>query len=226
MLIMWWIVGRITVGSFDNNKITFRNRYLQLGGDFFMPKIFNKEEKSLKRQKNMICQLKRTGGKVPKRSRLFMAQERSRRVGANMEVKINKEVRNYTESMFLGLSMRQFIFLSACSVAFEQTMLIPMAGNGLDKYRNYMGTLPTLQDFREKLLKQNEPEAQKIALVIELFTNGSLNTFAKDTNVDTKSRLICYDILDLGKQLQPIGMLVVLDSILNRITQNRAKGRT
>lgn len=143
-----------------------------------------------------------------------------------MEVKINKEIRNYTESIFLGLSMRQFIFLSACSVAFEQTMLIPMAGNGLDKYRNYMGTLPTLQDFREKLLKQNEPEAQKIALVIELFTDGSLNTFTKDTNVDTKSRLICYDILDLGKQLQPIGMLVVLDSILNRITQNRAKGRT
>lgn len=59
MLIMWWIVGRITVGSFDNNKITFRNRYLQLGGDFFMPKIFNKEEKSLKRQKNMTCQLKK-----------------------------------------------------------------------------------------------------------------------------------------------------------------------
>ena len=60
---------------------------------------------------------------------------------------------------------------------------------------------------------------------IELFTDGSLNTFAKHTNVDTHSRLICYDILDLGKQLQPIGMLVVLDSILNRITQNRAKGR-
>ena len=34
-----------------------------------------------------------------------------------------------------------------------------------------------------------------------------------------------YDILDLGKQLMPIGMLVVLDSILNRITQNRAKGK-
>ena len=32
--------------------------------------------------------------------------------------------------------------------------------------------------------------------------------------------LICYDILDLGKQLMPIGMLVVLDSILNRLTQN------
>ena len=83
-----------------------------------------------------------------------------------------------------------------------------------------MGTPPTLQDFREELLKQSEPEAQEIALAIELFTDGSLNTFAKHTNVDTHSRLICYDILDLGKQLQPIGMLVVLDSILNRITQN------
>lgn len=90
---------------------------------------------------------------------------------------------------------------------------------------NYQGAPPTLQDFREELLKQDEPEAKEIALAIELFTNGSLNTFAINTNVDTSNSLICYDILDLGKQLQPIGMLVVLDSILNRITSNRAKGR-
>lgn len=97
-------------------------------------------------------------------------------------------------------------------------------------YRNYQqndytGAVPTLQDFRAELIKQPEPEAQEIALSIELFTNGSLNTFAKRTNVDTDNRLICYDILDLGKQLMPIGMLVVLDSILNRITANRAKGK-
>lgn len=90
---------------------------------------------------------------------------------------------------------------------------------------NYQGTPPTLQDFREELLKQEEPEAKEIALAIELFTNGSLNTFAMQTNVDTSNSLICYDILDLGKQLQPIGMLVVLDSILNRITSNREKGK-
>lgn len=89
----------------------------------------------------------------------------------------------------------------------------------------YTGTVPTLRDFREELLRQDEPEAREIALAIELFTNGSLNTFAKPTNVDMDNRLICYDILDLGKQLMPIGMLVVLDSILNRITQNRAKGK-
>ena len=35
-----------------------------------------------------------------------------------MEVKINKEIRNYTESMFFGLSLRQFIFsVPACGVA-------------------------------------------------------------------------------------------------------------
>lgn len=90
---------------------------------------------------------------------------------------------------------------------------------------NYRDNPPTLQDFHAELLKQSEPEAQEIALAIELFTSGSLNTFAKPTNVDVNNRLICYDILDLGKQLLPIGMLVVLDSILNRITQNRAKGK-
>ena len=84
---------------------------------------------------------------------------------------------------------------------------------------------PTLQQFREVLLEQPEPEAKELALAIEMFTEGSLNTFAKPTNVDTNNRLICYDILDLGESLMPVGMLVVLDSILDRITTNRAKGR-
>ena len=35
-----------------------------------------------------------------------------------MEVRINREIRNYTESMFMGLSLRQFIFsVLACGVA-------------------------------------------------------------------------------------------------------------
>ena len=90
---------------------------------------------------------------------------------------------------------------------------------------NYQGVPPTLQDFREELLKQPEPEAHTLALELELFTKGSLNTFAQQTNVDTDKRLICYDIMELGEQLRPIGMLVILDSILNRITANRRKGR-
>ena len=38
--------------------------------------------------------------------------------GMKMEVKINREIRNYTESMFFGLSLRQFVFsLLAVGVA-------------------------------------------------------------------------------------------------------------
>jgi type IV secretory pathway VirB4 component len=90
---------------------------------------------------------------------------------------------------------------------------------------NFQGTPPTLNDFREVLLKQEEKEAKEIALGLELFTKGSLNTFAKQTNVETNNRIICYDIKDLGKQLLPIGMLVILDSFLNRITRNRKSGK-
>ena len=90
---------------------------------------------------------------------------------------------------------------------------------------DYKGVPPTLQDFRDELLKQPEPEAHSLALELELFTRGSLNTFAKQTNVNTNNRLICYDILELGEQLRAIGMLVILDNILNRITANRMKGK-
>ena len=90
---------------------------------------------------------------------------------------------------------------------------------------NYQGTPPTLQDFRDELLKQPEPEAHSLALELELFTRGSLNTFAQQTNVNTDNRLVCYDILELGEQLRAIGMLVILDSIINRITTNRMKGK-
>ena len=89
----------------------------------------------------------------------------------------------------------------------------------------YQGSVPTLQDFYAELLRQSEPEARDVALAIELFTEGSLNTFAKHTNVDTNSRIVCYDIRDLGKQLLPVGMLVVLDSVFNRVIRNRKLGR-
>ena len=91
--------------------------------------------------------------------------------------------------------------------------------------RNFVGEPPTLNDFREELLRQPEQEARDLALELEIFTRGSLNTFAQQTNVDTANRLICYDILELGEQMMTIGMLVILDSILNRVTQNREAGK-
>ena len=109
----------------------------------------------------------------------------------------------------------------------QQSIIDRCTENVYRKYKenNYQGTPPTLADFRDELLRQPEKEAHSLALELELFTRGSLNTFAKQTNVDTDNRLICYDILELGEQLRAIGMLVILDSIINRITANRIKGR-
>ena len=100
-----------------------------------------------------------------------------------------------------------------------------------DVYREYMannyeGAAPTLKDLYLSLLKQPEPEARGLALSSELFITGSLNTFAQHTNVDTKARIIAYDIRELGEQLMPIGMLVTLDAIFNRVIQNWKKGKT
>ena len=91
--------------------------------------------------------------------------------------------------------------------------------------RNYTGKVPTLVELCNELRKQTEPEATELATAMELFASGSHSTFAQKTNVNIENRLICYDILELGSQLMPIGMLVVLDSILNRITRNRAEGK-
>lgn len=136
--------------------------------------------------------------------------------GANPVILKSEFIMSLCEQLVGGeIGAKQKSIIDRCTASVYRTY----------QQNDYRGTPPTLQDFREELLGQEEPEAQDIALAIELFTDGSLNTFAKETNVDTNNRLICYDILDLGKQLMPIGMLVVLDSILNRITQNRAKGR-
>ncbi|MCM1059843.1 MAG: ATP-binding protein [Eubacterium sp.] len=85
--------------------------------------------------------------------------------------------------------------------------------------------IPTLIDFYEVLKSQPEKEANGLALSFELYIKGNLNVFAHKTNVNTTNRVVCYDIKDLGKQLKTLGMLIVLDYVWNRITENRAKGK-
>ena len=93
-------------------------------------------------------------------------------------------------------------------------------------YEEYQcgGKLPTLAVLREKLLEQKEKEAKTLALKLELFTDGSLNAFSHKTNVDMSNRMIVYDIMDLGKQLKTMGLLVITDAMLNRVTDNWRKG--
>ena len=63
-----------------------------------------------------------------------------------------------------------------------------------------------------ELRNQEEKEAQYIATALEIYVTGSLNVFNHRTNVDIHSRVVCYDIKELGKQLKKIGMLIVQDA--------------
>jgi hypothetical protein len=87
------------------------------------------------------------------------------------------------------------------------------------------GETPTLIHLRKKLLEQPEEEAKSLALSLELFTSGSLDAFAHPTNVDVQNRMVVYDIFDLGKQLKTMGLLVITDAMINRVTENWKKGK-
>jgi len=93
------------------------------------------------------------------------------------------------------------------------------------KFSGMSKKIPTLKDFYNTLKAQPEPEAQNVALALELYIKGSLSVFAQDTDIDLNNRLITFDIKDLGKELKTMGMLIVLDQIWNRVTQNRQKGK-
>lgn len=61
-----------------------------------------------------------------------------------MEVKINREIREYTESMFFGLSLRQFIFsVLACGVAVGLYFLLrPYVGTETVSWMCVLGAAP------------------------------------------------------------------------------------
>ena len=84
--------------------------------------------------------------------------------------------------------------------------------------------VPIMSDFYEILMNQPEDEARDIALSLELFVNGSLNIFNHQTNVDVDNRFTVYGIRDLGTELSPITMLVMMESIQNRIIANGKRG--
>jgi len=85
--------------------------------------------------------------------------------------------------------------------------------------------IPIMTDFYDILSLQSELEAKDIALSLELFVNGSLNIFNHQTNVDIENRFIVFGIRDLGAELSPITMLVMMENIQNRISENAKKGK-
>lgn len=82
---------------------------------------------------------------------------------------------------------------------------------------------PTLKDFYECLKNQDEPEAAEIALSLEIYITGSLNTFAGKTNVNTKNRFVVFDIKDIGTGMMELGLQICLNTIWGKMIQNKRR---
>ena len=135
------------------------------------------------------------------------------------------------------LSLKSDFILSLCElIVGGKDGLAPVEKTIIDRcvrivYRDYLNApkpenMPLLEDLYNALRAQDEKEAQYIATALEIYVTGSLNVFNHHTNVDVNSRIVCYDIKELGKQLKKIGMLVVQDQVWNRVTINRAAHKT
>ncbi|MBQ4188043.1 MAG: ATP-binding protein, partial [Firmicutes bacterium] len=130
------------------------------------------------------------------------------------------------------LSLKSDFILSLCElVVGGKDGLQPVEKTIIDRcvrlvYREYLNDprpekMPILEDLYNELRRQDEKEAQYIATALEIYVTGSLNVFNHRTNVDIRSRVVSYDIKELGKQLKKIGMLIVQDQVWNRVTVNR-----
>jgi len=138
---------------------------------------------------------------------------------------------NYSEDEN-PLSLKSDFILSLCElIVGGKEGLQPVEKTVIDRcvrlvYRDYLADpkpekMPILEDLYNELLKQEEKEAHYIATALEIYVTGSLNVFNHRTNVDIQSRIVSYDIKELGKQLKKIGMLIVQDQVWNRVTVNR-----
>lgn len=84
---------------------------------------------------------------------------------------------------------------------------------------------PIMSDFIEILGRQEEAEARKIKLVMEIFVEGSLNIFNHQTNIDIENRVLVYGLRDLEEELYGMAMLIMLENIKQRIIKNFKRGR-
>ena len=84
--------------------------------------------------------------------------------------------------------------------------------------------MPSLHDFYNNLSLQGS-QAKALTMALSMYVDGTMDLFAHQTNVDLQNHCICFNTVKLGKSMQSIGMMTVLDQIWNRITRNRVLGR-
>lgn len=98
-------------------------------------------------------------------------------------------------------------------------------------YKRYLSNpsapQPTLTDLYSELNneKKDEEIARQIAVAIETYAVGSLDLFSHQTNIDTNNRFTVYDMHSLEDSFRDLGLMVMLDQVINRVARNRTLGR-
>ncbi len=85
--------------------------------------------------------------------------------------------------------------------------------------------MPTLKDFRNILMQENNPEAQAMADALYTYTDGSYDIFANKTNVKTDNRLTVYDVSEIGDSMRSLGYKIILETLRDKILHNKKIGR-
>lgn len=67
--------------------------------------------------------------------------------------------------------------------------------------------------------------AEKLAICMERFIDGTLDIYNHQTNVDTDNRVVAYGMLNLGKELWSVSIAIMLLNIKERVIANFKKGR-
>ncbi len=90
---------------------------------------------------------------------------------------------------------------------------------------------PTLKEYYAELEQYEQTAADEIRSAaaylrqtLHLYVHGSMNVFSNPSNVNIQKRVVVYDIKDLGKNLQTLGMMIVLENLWSRVAHNRARG--
>lgn len=79
---------------------------------------------------------------------------------------------------------------------------------------------PTLRTLHRVLMSQPEQEGEELALMLERYSNGSLDMFSHPTNIDVHSRIVSFNVRNLPEQLKDVGQLMITDHMLNRVSDN------
>ena len=84
-----------------------------------------------------------------------------------------------------------------------------------------MKTMPILGDLHEKL--QKNEMTKRIAVIVSRFVTGSAQSFNQQTNVDLSNKYIVLDLSELKGKLLPVGMMIALDYVWDKIKSDRTK---